>query len=38
VDGQIAAIAVSQGLTLVTRNQHDFNAIPGLRWTNWFST
>lgn len=37
VDGQIAAIAISQGLTLVTRNQRDFNAVPGLRWTNWFS-
>ncbi len=37
VDGQIAAIAVVQGLTLVTRNVRDFSEIPGLRWVDWFS-
>jgi tRNA(fMet)-specific endonuclease VapC len=37
VDGQIAAIAIAQALTLVTRNARDFSAIPGLRWTDWFS-
>lgn len=37
VDGQIAAIAIAQGLTLVTRNVRDFNAIAGLRWADWFT-
>lgn len=37
VDGQIAAIAIAHGLTLVTRNLKDFAALPGLRLDNWFS-
>lgn len=37
VDGQIAAIAIAQGLTLVTRNLKDFENINGLRVLNWFS-
>lgn len=37
VDGQIAAIAIAHGLTLVTRNSKDFAALPGLRLDNWFS-
>lgn len=36
VDGQIAAIAVSHGLTLVTRNTKDFSSIPQLQLANWF--
>jgi tRNA(fMet)-specific endonuclease VapC len=36
VDGQIAAIAITHGLTLVTRNTRDFNQLPGLRMANWF--
>ena len=36
VDGQIAAIAIAQGLTLITRNIKDFNAIEGIRLNNWF--
>lgn len=35
-DGQIAAIAMSQGLSLVTRNAKDFEAIVGIRLINWF--
>lgn len=35
-DGQIAAIAMSQGLSLITRNTKDFEAITGLRLINWF--
>ncbi|XID75682.1 type II toxin-antitoxin system VapC family toxin [Alkanindiges sp. WGS2144] len=35
-DGQIAAIAMSQGLSLVTRNTKDFETITGLRLINWF--
>ena len=35
-DGQIAAIAVSQGLILVTRNTADFAGYCGLRIENWF--
>lgn len=38
VDGQIAAIAIAHGLTLVTRNQKDFVSVPGLRITNWWGT
>jgi tRNA(fMet)-specific endonuclease VapC len=38
VDGQIAAIAMSHGLTLVTRNTKDFANIQGLRLENWFAT
>jgi tRNA(fMet)-specific endonuclease VapC len=37
VDGQIAAIAISHGLTLVTRNCKDFSSIQGLRLENWFN-
>ena len=37
VDGQIAAIAMTHGLTLVTRNTKDFSGIAGLRLDNWFS-
>lgn len=35
-DGQIAAIAMSQGLSLVTRNTKDFESIAGIRLINWF--
>ena len=37
VDGQIAAIAIANGLILVTRNTQDFQRIPGIRLENWFS-
>lgn len=36
VDGQIAAIAIVHGLTLVTRNVTDFNDFTPLRVENWF--
>ncbi len=36
VDGQIAAIAMANGLTLVTRNRRDFEGLPGLRVVDWF--
>ena len=36
VDGQIAAIAISHGATLVTRNGKDFAALKGLRMVDWF--
>lgn len=36
LDAQIAAIAITQGLTLVTRNTADFEGLPGLRLANWF--
>lgn len=35
-DGQIAAIAVTNGLILVTRNVADFAQFRGLRTVNWF--
>ena len=35
VDGQIAAIAHSNGLVLVTSNTSDFQAFDGLRVENW---
>ena len=38
VDGQIAAIAMSHGLTLVTRNTKDFAGVVGLRFENWFDS
>jgi tRNA(fMet)-specific endonuclease VapC len=37
VDGEIAAIAVSQKLTLVTRNVQDFKNFQNLVVENWFS-
>jgi predicted nucleic acid-binding protein len=36
-DGQIAAIAATQGLVLVTRNTSDFEPFDGLELLNWFS-
>jgi tRNA(fMet)-specific endonuclease VapC len=38
VDGQIAAIAWSNGLTLVTANVRDFQRFKGLKVENWSST
>lgn len=35
-DGEIAAIAMTQQLTLVTRNVQDFVIYDGLRVENWF--
>ena len=35
VDGQIAAIAVTNGLILVTQNTSDFEAYSGLKLTTW---
>jgi tRNA(fMet)-specific endonuclease VapC len=35
-DGEIASIAVTQNLILVTRNTDDFNHFQGLRLENWF--
>ncbi len=34
-DGEIAAIAVTNGLTLVTRNQKDFREFEGLMLASW---
>lgn len=34
-DGEIAAVAVSQGLTLVTCNQRDFAVFDGLSLEDW---
>ena len=36
VDGQIAAIAVTQSLVLVTRNVRDFDRFEDLELENWF--
>ena len=36
VDMQIAAVAVVNGLVLVTRNVQDFQHFGGLRLENWF--
>lgn len=36
-DGQIAAIAATHALVLVTRNTADFAAFEGLEVCNWFS-
>ncbi len=35
VDGQIAAITATNGLTLVTRNIDDFRLFAGLKWEKW---
>jgi tRNA(fMet)-specific endonuclease VapC len=35
-DGEIAAVSVTQGLCLVTRNVRDFAGFEGLRVENWF--
>jgi tRNA(fMet)-specific endonuclease VapC len=35
VDGQIAAIAFTRGLTLVTANTKDFRSFEGLRAIDW---
>ena len=37
VDGQIAAIAATNGLTLVTRNTGDFDDFTDLSVANWFA-
>lgn len=37
-DGEIAAVAVAHGLTLVTRNVGDFTHFDGLKVENWFSS
>lgn len=36
-DAQIAAVAATQDLTLVTRNTADYRAFSGLRVENWFA-
>ena len=36
LDFQIASIALSHDLTLITRNIDDFQGIPNLRIENWF--
>ena len=36
VDTMIAGIALSQELTLVTRNTREFERVPGLRLENWY--
>ncbi|CAD5371741.1 Ribonuclease VapC [Rubrivivax sp. A210] len=35
-DAHIAAVAITHGLTLVTRNTRDFKGLPGLQLANWF--
>ena len=37
IDGQIAAIAMVNDLTVVTRNTADFAVFSGLRVENWFA-
>jgi len=37
VDGQIAAVAATNNLNLVTRNVQDFERFEGLRVENWFA-
>ena len=37
-DGEIAAVAVSRGFTLVTRNQRDFAVFDGLVLEDWHVT
>ena len=36
-DGQIAAIAATRGLVLVSRNKGDFERFEGLELENWFN-
>ncbi|NJL54268.1 type II toxin-antitoxin system VapC family toxin [bacterium] len=36
-DGQIAAIAATQGLILVTRNERDYQPFANLQLANWFA-
>ncbi len=38
VDGQIAAIAVTRGMILVSRNLRDFERFEGLELENWFDS
>ena len=38
VDGQIAAIAAVNGLTLITRNVSDFRGLKGLKVERWHSS
>jgi tRNA(fMet)-specific endonuclease VapC len=38
VDGQVAAVALTNGLSVVTANAKDFNAFKGLAVLNWAST
>ena len=35
-DVQVAGVALSRGLTLVTRNTREFERVPQLRLENWF--
>ncbi|MDD4944293.1 type II toxin-antitoxin system VapC family toxin [Rhodoferax sp.] len=35
-DLQVAGVALSQNLTLVSRNTREFQRVPGLRLENWF--
>jgi tRNA(fMet)-specific endonuclease VapC len=35
VDGQIAAVALVNGMNLVTRNTHDFKSFDDLKVLNW---
>lgn len=37
IDAQIAAVAVTHNLTLVTRDTGDFEGFAGLRTENWFA-
>ena len=37
MDLKIASIAISNGLTLLTSNVHDFEQIPGLATENWLA-
>lgn len=36
VDTMIAGIALSQNLTVITRNTREFERVPGLQVENWF--